>query len=111
MSMNKKALFITAMNAVLRMHEAIKRLDKIGFDIERGAAKELCTDLDKTMDEIGNALGLERSIEGDTTVSWWMEGMMMGDPYSATDRYGRNWTPKTPAELWNLIQVDGEVAE
>lgn len=99
-----RELFIAAMYAALRMHYAIDRLEKIGFDIERGAVKTLCEDLDKTMDEIGKAMGMQENSAGYTDVQWWMEGIMMDHPYSATDADGKKFTPKTPEELWEMIK-------
>lgn len=107
----EKKLFIAAMNAVLRMHAAIDRLDKIGFDIDRGVAQKICADLGKTIEEISDAMELEKNSAGYNDVEWWVEGVIMGKPYSCTDWKGNKLTPKTPEELWELIRNNKDAEE
>ncbi len=103
-----RAIFLTAMNAVLTMNRAVGKFDELGFNLERPPLNTLTNGMDITISGINQALELKKFIFDETTVDWWYSHYLTGDvPKVITE--DKEIIVDTPEKLWELMRENGEV--
>ncbi|MEG1925844.1 MAG: hypothetical protein RR415_08850 [Ruthenibacterium sp.] len=103
----KKQTFIVLMETLLSLHDRIDELDKIGFDIERGVARQMCGDEDKLQERINALFKLQEASDGYTLVDWWAENKRM----KQDSTFIENDVPReirSVSELWEIVKHEVE---
>lgn len=103
-----KELFLIAMNAVKVMNKVIDKLTSIGFDIDRDPVAMLCTESDRIIHQINEALELKINIHGETTVNWWYDYFLTGKG-AVVITNDKKTMVNTTEQLWELMRENGEV--